>query len=213
LNAKGKQELYVYALTRTGRVETTNYRTVKLPSDNEVPEFVQAEFGDFYRAMFMQETRKENERAVFLEYAWDMAWCDPCAADPLSPDELRRLGVFWIGGKDGGRFAPSPAQDVFVTRLHVSYDAKHFPEDLVFQQTGDRQNYQGRYVIRHPWKGQTSCDASGYELATRERQEREAQTLANLTGWDIAAIRAKIPYFGGEAPQPDPAPWWKRIWQ
>ena len=21
-------------------------------------------------------------RAVFLEYAWDMAWCDPCAADP-----------------------------------------------------------------------------------------------------------------------------------
>jgi hypothetical protein len=213
LNAKGKQELYVYALTRTGRVETTNYRTVKLPSDNEVPEFVQAEFGDFYRAMFTQETRKENERAVFLEYAWDMAWCDPCAADPLSPDELRRLGVFWIGGKDGGRFAPSPAQDVFVTRLHVSYDAKHFPEDLVFQQTGDRQNYQGRYVIRHPWKGQTSCDASGYELATRERQEREAQTLANLTGWDIAAIRAKIPYFGGEAPQPDPAPWWKRIWQ
>ena len=28
LNANGKQELYVYALTRTGRVETTNYRAV-----------------------------------------------------------------------------------------------------------------------------------------------------------------------------------------
>ncbi|MEZ5289073.1 MAG: hypothetical protein R2712_30575 [Vicinamibacterales bacterium] len=26
-----------------------------------------------------------------------MAWCDPCAADPLTPDELRELGVFWSG--------------------------------------------------------------------------------------------------------------------
>ncbi len=210
LNAKGKQELYVYALTRTGRVETTNYRTVKLPSDSEVPEFVQGEFGDFYRAMFARQTVAENERAVFLEYAWDMAWCDPCAADPLSQDELRRLGVFWIGAQDG-RIASSPAQNVFVTRLHVSYDSKHFPEDLVFQETGDRQNYQGRYVIRHPWKAATSCDATAYQAATRDRQEREAQMLANLTGWDIDDIRAKIPYLGGV--KPDPAPWWKRIWK
>lgn len=213
LNAKGKQELYLYTLTKTGRVETTNYRTVRLPSDSEVPEFVQAEFGDFYRDMFTRATAKENERAVFLEYAWDMAWCDPCAADPLSADELRRLGVFWMAGKDG-RIAPSPAQNVFVTRLHVSYDSKHFPEDLVLQETGDRQNFQGRYVIRRPWTGPTSCDASLYQAETRARQEREAQTLANLTGWDIAAIRAKIPYLGGGAPQPEPvAPWWKRIWQ
>ena len=73
LNARGKQELYVYALTRTGRVETTNYRTVKLPSNVDVPEFVDGEFADFYRAMFEKQTIKENERAVFLEYAWDGA--------------------------------------------------------------------------------------------------------------------------------------------
>ena len=36
-NANGPQELFVYALTRTGRVETANYRTVKLPTDDEVP--------------------------------------------------------------------------------------------------------------------------------------------------------------------------------
>ena len=212
LNAKGKQELYVYALTKTGRVETTNYRTVKLPSDAEVPEFVQGEFGDFYRAMFSKQTVAQNERAVFLEYAWDMAWCDPCAADPLSSDELRRLGVFWVGAQSG-RVAPSPAQNVFVTRLHVSYDSKHFPEDLVFQETGDRQNYQGRYVIRHPWKAATSCDATAYQVATRDRQEREAQMLAKLTGWDIDDIRARIPYAGSVKPEPDPAPWWKRIWK
>ncbi len=99
LNAKGKQDLYVYALTRSGRVETTNYRTVKLPSNVEVPEFVQGDFAEFYRSMFGQQVKAENERAVFLEYAWDMAWCDPCAAGPLSQQELRKLGVFWIGGK------------------------------------------------------------------------------------------------------------------
>ncbi len=213
LNAKGQQELYVYTLTRTGRVETTNYRTVRLPSNTEVPEFVKDEFGEFYRDMFAKQTKAENNRAVFLEYAWDMAWCDPCAADPLSSDELRTLGVFWLGEPrtQQGRIAPSPAQNVFVTRLHVRYDSKHFPEDLMFQETGDRTNYQGRYIIRHPWKGEFSCDASAYEAQVRERQEREARTLANLTGWDIEDIRAKIPFFG-DAPVADKEPWWKRLW-
>lgn len=211
LNAKGKQELYVYALTRSGRVETTNYRTVKLPSNMDVPEFVQGEFAEFYRDMFAKQVEAENERAVFLEYAWDMAWCDPCAADPLSAQDLRKLGVFWLGDQSGRRIAPMPAQDVFVTRLHVRYDSEHFPEDLVFQETGDRQNYQGRYVIRRPWKGEASCDISQYQATVRERQEREAQQLANLTGWDIAEIRKKIPLLEGTNPEKD-RPWWKRLW-
>jgi len=213
LNAKDKQELYVYALTRTGRVETTNYRTVKLPSNTEVPEFVQTEFADFYRSMFEKQTVQENERAVFLEYAWDMAWCDPCAADPLSGDELRRLGVFWTSNSQNGRIAPGQPQNVFVTRLHLRYDRRHFPEDLIFQETGNRENYQGRYVIRHPFKGGITCDASQYKAAVRERQDREAQTLANLTGWDIDDIRARIPYIDDLGPQPEQDPWWKRIWQ
>ncbi|RZV39239.1 MAG: DUF2330 domain-containing protein [Chromatiales bacterium] len=214
LNAKGKQELYVYALTRTGRVETTNYRTVKLPTNVEVPEFVEGEFADFYRDMFARQTEKENGRAVFLEYAWDMAWCDPCAADPLSSKELRKLGVFWIDERDARdkRSIVPQAQNVFVTRLHVSYDAEHFPEDLMFQETGDRQNYQGRYVIRHPWKGEASCDITQYEASVRERQEREAQLLASMTGWDIGDIRKKIPFAGGIQPANENEPWWKRIW-
>lgn len=212
LNAKGKQELYVYALTRTGRVETTNYRTVKLPTNMDVPEFVQGEFAEFYRDMFAKQVEAEDERAVFLEYAWDMGWCDPCAADPLSTDELRKLGVFWVGGNEqgGSKISQPQAQNVFVTRLHVRYDSEHFPEDLVFQETGDRQNYQGRYVIRHPWKGEATCDISNYEAALRDRQEREAQQLANLTGWDIEDIRKKIPF--PDAKSPDKSPWWKRLW-
>src|SRR5438552_12038367 len=54
VNADGAQELFVYALTRKGRVETTNYRTVKLPSDLDLPVYVkeQSEFSKFYKAMF-----------------------------------------------------------------------------------------------------------------------------------------------------------------
>jgi len=210
LNAKGKQELYVYALTRSGRVETTNYRTVKMPSDMEVPEFVQGEFAEFYREMFARQVDKENERAVFLEYAWDMNWCDPCAADPLSQQELRKLGVFWLGDQGGRSIKPTPAKDVFVTRLHVRYDSENFPEDLTFQETGDRQNFQGRYVIRRAWKGEATCDISDYQAELRARQEREAQQLANLTGWDIEDIRKKIPFPEGGASEN--VPWWKKIW-
>ncbi|MGH9391485.1 MAG: DUF2330 domain-containing protein, partial [Vicinamibacteria bacterium] len=97
VNADGPQDLLVYALTRKGRIETTNYRTVKLPTGMDLPVYVKSEFADFYKAMFEEQVRRENSKSVFLEYAWDMGWCDPCAADPLSRDELRELGVFWLG--------------------------------------------------------------------------------------------------------------------
>src|SRR5437867_7405533 len=103
LNADGPQDLFVYALTRKGRVETTNYRTVRLPTDRELPAYVKEEFPQFYRAMFSHQVEREDMRAVFLEYAWDMGWCDPCAAQPLSRAELRKLGVFWLDDADGER--------------------------------------------------------------------------------------------------------------
>jgi hypothetical protein len=212
VNADGPQDLFVYALTRTGRVETTNYRTVKLPSDVEVPLFLKdgKEFGDFYQAMFDRRVEQENRRGVFLEYAWDMTWCDPCAASPPSSDALRRLGVFWVDPDDGSRQARPT--DVFITRLHVRYDAEHFPDDLRFQETGDRSNFQGRYVLRHPWSGNDSCDAvAEYRRTLTQRHEQQAQTLATLTGWDIQMIRQKM---GTDDlyPVPDDRSWWQRIW-
>src|SRR5262249_43127398 len=49
VNATGPQELFIYTLTRGGRVETTNYRTVRLPTREQVPLYVKDEFGPFYR--------------------------------------------------------------------------------------------------------------------------------------------------------------------
>ncbi len=132
----------------------------------------------------------------------------------MSDDELGRLAVYRIGDSSTGRrVLSSQAADVFVTRLHVRYDAEHFPEELMFQETRDRQDFQGRYVIRHPCIGESkgACDLGRYRAELSERREREAQELANLTGWDIADIRAKMPELAGTEARPEP--WWRRLWK
>jgi hypothetical protein len=227
VNADGAQELFVYALTRKGRVETTNYRTVKLPSEMDLPVYLKepGEFARFYKAMFSRQVDREETRVLFLEYAWDMSWCDPCAANPLSNDELRQLGVFWLdadggpsplAGGRGGVVRPRPiAPEVFLTRLHVRYDNAHFPEDLVFQETADRTNFQGRYVLRHAWQGAETCrGAEAYRRSLRDRREQEAERLASLTGWQVSEIRKKMK-LGAEGPQAQPisGKWWERLWR
>jgi len=214
VNADGPQDLFVYALTRKGRVEPTNYRTVKLPSDMDLPVYLKepGEFAKFYKAMFSRQVDQEDMRVLFLEYAWDMRWCDPCAADPLSNDELRHLGVFWL---DADRSRPMEPPQVFLTRLHVRYDNAHFPEDLVFQETADRTNFQGRYVLRHAWQGDRSCAAADtYRRDVRARREQEAQRLASMTGWDVSEIRRKM-NLGAVDPQSQTilGKWWERLWK
>jgi hypothetical protein len=210
VNAHGPQELFVYALTRKGRVETTNYRSVKLPSDMDLPVYLKepGEFGKFYKAMFTHQLAREDKSVLFLEYAWDMQWCDPCAADPLTNDELRRLGVFWAQERDG------QPPNVFLTRLHVRYDNAHFPEDLVFQETADRANFQGRYVLRHPWTGRDSCGAAeAYRRGLRQRHEQEAGRLASLTGWNVSDVRTRMRLGEEPAPAARPPAWWERLWK
>jgi hypothetical protein len=210
VNAAGPQELFIYALTRKGRVETTNYRTVRLPSDAEVPLFVKDQFGPFYKAMFNQQVKKQDMRTLFLEYAWDMGWCDPCAADPLSAAELRQLGAFWTDRGDSGS---SGGQNAFLTRLHLRYDSQHFPEDLVFQETADRENYQGRFILRHPWTGNARCEAAQtYRRELPKRYERQAETLASLTGWDVNKIRGRMNLKAAAKGALKDDPWWKQIW-
>ena len=214
VNADGPQELFIYALTPKGRVETTNYRTVKLPSDAEIPLYVRERFGDFYKALFTRQVDREAKEAVFLEYAWNMSWCDPCAADPLSREELGQLGVFWLEERAATPARQRP-QQAFLTRLHLRYDAAHFPEDLVFQETTDQSNFQARYILRHPWSGDASCPAARqYREDLRRRQEEQARTLADLTGWDLAGIRARME-LPGEASdvRSGSRRWWERLWK
>lgn len=163
------QDLIVYVLSQQGRVEAANYRTVKLPANQNLPPGIKRDFKGFYKALFDHQARQEEHRVVFTEYFWDMGWCDPCAADPLSPAELKQAGVFWLdegvdssGGTTPGnpglqrpRRSPNPsgAQNAMLTRLHLRYTPQTFPEDLMLVQTRDRENWQTRYVVQNPFEG------------------------------------------------------------
>ncbi|MCI0617820.1 DUF2330 domain-containing protein, partial [bacterium] len=202
-NANKEQDLIVFALSRVGRTEVTNYRTVNIPSNFNLPIYVKNEFSDFYRAMFHRAYEKEGKNAVFVEYAWDMAWCDPCADQPLNPEELRKAGVFWLDEQN--------QNNVFITRIHACYSRSLFPEDLVFQSTPNRENYQGRYILQHPFKGKITCDAGKqYVRDLPKRQEKEAQSLASYTGWDINEIRKKMGLNRASGNAEDDS-WWNKI--
>jgi hypothetical protein len=200
MNGTTEQDLIVYVLSPKGQAEITNYRTVNVPSDAEIPVFVKNEFSDFYKAMFQTAYNREGKKVAFREYAWDMASCDPCSAQPLNPEELKKAGVFWL--------APNRLNNVFITRLHVRYTRDKFPEDLMFQDTANRQLFQGRYILRHPFTGEMKCEAGRqYQRSLKERFEQEAQTLAKLTGWNIQDIRKKTNVAQGRS-----GAWWHNAW-
>ena len=54
-----------------------------------------------------------------------------------------------------------------------------------------------------------------YERQLLERHERQAQTLARLTGWRLSEIRQKMTDPSRPSPAAesgDDSPWWRRIW-
>jgi hypothetical protein len=213
INAQSAQDLIIYILSPKGQAEVTNYRTVKIPSDAEVPLFVKDEFTRFYKAMFAKTYDREDQKVAFLEYAWNMSNCDPCSADPLNPEELKQAGVFWLDGADEKMLMPRGLRrpvfnsNVFITRLHVRYTRDKFPEDLMFQDTNSQETFQGRYLLRHPFKGETNCsEGRRYQRSLRQRSEEQSQNLARLTGWKIDDIRKKQPQLQSQIP------WWQEAW-
>jgi len=194
LNAKGPQDLIVYTLTKKGRVESSNYRTAKVPTGIDLPLYVrdQAVFKDFYKTAFGRLAEGDRYRTVFTEYFWNSSFCDPCVVDPPNSDEIAAAGAGWIVNQYGHRRYDA---QVVVTRLHLRYTPESFPEDLVLQETADRDFFQARYVLHHPWSGSPyQCDAAmAYFRELDEREGKQAAALAKLTGWKMADIRDRMP--------------------
>lgn len=206
VNADGAQDMVVMALTRRGRLETANYRTVRMPTDAEVPYYLQqsGEFGRAYEAVFDRQYSRSSGNATFLEYAWDIAFCDPCSAPPMTVAELVELGARWLdegqgapgagrGGRVAQRMPPPMGSGMFLTRFRVRYDREHFPEDLQLQETSDRQSFQVRFVTRRVFTGSTSCSRGReYVAALPARFATQAQTLSDLTGWPLEQVRQRM---------------------
>lgn len=198
-NADGDQDMIVYAFTRKGRIECTNYRNVNIPTGQNIPLFVQKDFGTFYANLFTKQWNNENQSVGFLEYAWDVSpanyyHCDPCIATAPAEQDLVQSGVWWLKNKDWSDYSDVDNDDepdngnknVHFTRLHFRYNRKSFPQDLFFQVTPNTETFQARYVITHPATGDLSCAAGQqYLRELKKRRKNELRQLAMLTGTDI----------------------------
>jgi MYXO-CTERM domain-containing protein len=182
INAKDAQDLVVHVLARGQRYEVANYPNVTIPTNVDLAESAKGQFAAFYAALF-DATVARTPRAVVTEYAWDASTCDPCPGPALDGADIATLGAdvlpaavataekkgrgpFWGGGWT-------------LTRLHARYRKDDLGPDLVFKAAppiaGGREvyaepgaiehgavpaatnNFQGRYVIRHPWTGPIAC--------------------------------------------------------
>jgi hypothetical protein len=214
-NADGDQDMIVYAFTKKGRIECTNYRTQSLPTGNNIPLFVKNNFGNFYANLFQHQWAKEGKALTMLEYAWDVSpknyvKCDPCVATAPSTQDLVQAGVWWINRNwedynDVDAEEEDYSDNVYFTRLHVRYNRDKFPQDLMFQVTPNTENYQARYVITHPATGDFSCEAGKkYLKELKQRRAEEMEMLAYLTGktykdWDVVSNEPEEQFIPAEA--------------
>ena len=173
LNAGEAQDLIVFTLARNQRFAVANYDNITIPTNLEVSNDVRHRFAEFYSALF-DRVMASNPRAVVTEYAWQASNCDPCPGPVMSEQDLLTLGADTLGELEGG------LMDFVVTRLHTRYSKDTLGDDLVFRsaqpivggreihdpdgaieqgaKTSSFNNFQGRYIIRHPWTGPMECE-------------------------------------------------------
>ncbi len=225
INSKDKQDLIVHILAKNQRYEVANYKNVTIPTNIDLVPSAKSEFGPFYVSLF-DRTLKANPGAVVTEYAWQATSCDPCPTAPLDEGDMITLGADVLPG--GAKEGFDPSQNFVLTRLHARYDKTSLGEDLVFKAAppieggrefdreaeGLRQtatsagynNFQGRYAIRYPWKGEVKCDnplwgqwgnnpnggGSGAASAKDSAfQKRDPALLASLAEADVPVFEVK----------------------
>ncbi len=184
-NSSGTQDLIVNILAPHQRYEVANYPNVTIPTNLDVKDSVKDRFGAFYAALF-DRTLEQHPGAVVTEYAWQATTCDPCPGPALNYHDFLLLGADVIDpaaappqpGPRAGRSTRGMGGDFVLTRLHARY-GKDLKDDLVFKEAepiaGGREflkpggkleqdaepwqtnNFQGRYIIRHPWNGAIAC--------------------------------------------------------
>ena len=194
-NSQGTQDLIVNILAPNTRYEVANYPNVTIPTNLNVTDAVRTRFGEFYAALF-DHAVSQVPGSVVTEYAWDSGSCDPCPGPTLDGNDLATLGADVMGA----RYQDASAYTL--TRLHARY-GKEVSRDLVFRAVapiaGGRgipdehghmssevtkdgtNNFQGRYVILHPWTGAMACPSPRRgEWGENTGQQIAAKPATNL---------------------------------
>ncbi|MFN0202103.1 MAG: DUF2330 domain-containing protein [Bacteroidia bacterium] len=197
-NAKTFQDLIIYSFTKTGRTECSNYRTIPMPTALQIPMGTKDIFPLFYKTIFDKQYEEAQKAGIFLEYAWNIQSqsffaCDPCVSDPPFYKDLQMAGVNWVTSNQNSEENYGSAADFngdfFITRMHVRYDRAHFPQDLVFQETPNIENFQVRYILTHDAQGDLDCEAANaYKQELMQRKNKEMDNLFALTNWEQLPI-------------------------
>ncbi len=177
VNSAGQQDLIVYIVSRQGRYEVANRPNVTIPTNIDVSLDVGRDFPIFYSKLFTKTLEVDHDPVV-TEYSWDGSTCDPCPGPALDPTDYATLGADTLGGATTPSFGYGGWT---LTRLHARYGKGSLTDDLVFRpapsivggreeydphgkleqgaspQPGGYNNFQGRYIMRHPWTGPVQC--------------------------------------------------------
>lgn len=180
-NADGDQDLTVYAFTRTGRVEPTNYRMAEMPTNLTVPTFVAQDFGKFYSDMFTTAWKREGRNAIMLEFAgsWIPNNWSPWQNDNFN--QFKSLGLDWVQDENSQTYSP-----IMLTRMHIRYNRTTFPQDLAFQVTPNNQQYNCNISVQEVATGFENCEqGKAYANQVAQRRERELITMNQYAGWSM----------------------------
>ncbi len=201
-NDRFPQDVLIYLLTRQGRVEMTNFHNAPVPSQLDLPFYIERDFKGFYQAMLSEQFKKSEKKLIFTEYAGNVSEKNSDSRKNLSIEELRKLGVFWLDA--------SNSKNVFVTRFHLYGENDYFPEILRFDESGNRETIHTNYILHYPYpiKKSEACPAvKEYRQKVAVRNEQEAKNLSELTGWPIENIRKVI-----KESSPRKKRWYQYIW-
>jgi hypothetical protein len=188
INSKGAQDLIAFILARNQRYEVANLPNVTTPTNIPVKPETKDNFGAFYRELFDTVLKENPQAVVteYAWNTASCDPCPGATLSnkdlltlgaDATPSMQRKIerGQVRSGNPNVGR-------DWVVTRLHTRYGKHTLGEDLVFSaapgiqggrgmpqgpegtfasqaaEPAGRNNFQGRYIIRHFWDGEVECE-------------------------------------------------------
>ena len=137
LNSPGEQDVVMYILTddTAGKVGIANYPQLEIEDECMADIWGAGGVDQYYGTAFENAFAAESGAGWIVEYGWATSWCDPCATQPPTNDELEEAGF------DGDSW------NTYFTRIRMRYTAEAATQDVTLYTSGLTDNEQIRYIL------------------------------------------------------------------
>ena len=158
LNSPGEQDVVMYILTdeSDGKVGIANYPRMEIEDECMAEVWSGAGLEQYYGDRFQQAFDATEGAGWLVEYGWATSWCDPCATQPPTSEELEEAGFY------------GDSWNTYFTRIRMRYTADAASQDLTLYASGINDTEQIRYISyaeemedRHPVCGLGMVDDPG----------------------------------------------------